>query len=1036
MIKTPPICRIVNPLIVYLLIAVSCLAASLPMLTRAQTTPTVSSSQAPLSIDGRIAEQNNRINQLQHLLRNKATLPTITLLLKRLPVSAENINEKIQNLSEATISTQTITDIVQLSDELKRAIEQHQAFLDKLQEGNKQLNSIDEQLTALQQLLSNPINQNNVSDNNQRRLLELSDTLTATVRPAFQNDISNTIQHIDLAKQAVSLLDVWKNHLTQKLGTSKSSTLQTKHLDVIKQQQKSNEAEIIRLTTTLNRQRHQLNLSEIEKLQTQIYQKQMQLWLLSIDASLLYALNELPTIVPNTQPDTLATVREHQHDRGTTSTPNTINNNIQLDSQFAIIQQVRPQIDRLYDEVKERQSELKQYIETSGPQPELTQALDQRLQTLGFQQLQLKQLQQQLEHRLSQHNQAALFTRNRLFLGDSLEQIMTNVGNAFVQIAFQVQISFKSLYQQVLLNPWQILLIAGITLLATYLIIRQLSRWITRSALKKGVEIGLIATLRKLFYALRRQAYLLIFLIFVSALVRFSETPSPSDSIIRTLVYTLIGFILWWEMTAIEVKLGTVEKRAAHRSNIVAVLLAVFVLLYSLSKLSAVSVAIVDFYGRALMLAMIIFVWVIQKNIARYLRGEQDHIHNKAYRIYRTAVTILPKAIIAVCLLGVIGFAQLAWLILSYIGMFVIYFTVISLGVVVLNIFRKKLKLASIKQFEHGAFIAQDIINPLSLLSKGLWILLCTALLSTAIGWYSGSSFLLVKLLQWLNTPLFSFGNNSISSFSLLLLIASPFILFRVARWLKTFSYHWLFAGINDLGVRSSLSIFSQYVAALIGVLITLKVVGIDLTSLAVFAGALGVGVGLGLQDIAKNFISGILLLIERPLRSGDWVAIDGSEGTVKSIGMRAITIETFDNQEVIIPNGNAISNSFTNYTHSNSLIRTVLYVGAGYTCDPEKVIQILNQILSHTDAILTEPRHQVVMWEYADSSINYRIQYYIDLNNSGLWETKTAVLKAIWYAFKANDIEIPFPQRDINFRNLLTTGVIDDLGQTQDDKP
>lgn len=205
---------------------------------------------------------------------------------------------------------------------------------------------------------------------------------------------------------------------------------------------------------------------------------------------------------------------------------------------------------------------------------------------------------------------------------------------------------------------------------------------------------------------------------------------------------------------------------------------------------------------------------------------------------------------------------------------------------------------------------------------------------------------------------------------------------------------------------------------------------------MAVFAGALGVGVGLGLQDIAKNFISGILLLIERPLRSGDWVAIDGSEGTVKSIGMRAITIETFDNQEVIIPNGNAISNSFTNYTHSNSLIRTVLYVGAGYTCDPEKVIQILNQILSHTDAILTEPRHQVVMWEYADSSINYRIQYYIDLNNTGLWETKTAVLKAIWYAFKANDIEIPFPQRDINFRNLLATGVIDDSGQAQDDKP
>lgn len=978
-----------------------------------QTIDATLTPQKPLSIDTEISKEQRRLEHLQSLLDEQSSLPKLSKLIQHAPVTATNIADKTLALSAETISAQQITAVVQLQEDIEQAIKKHQVYLSDLNNEQEQLEDIGEQLIAQQQLLSNPVNQDKVSESNQQLLPELLNTVNNTLKPSFQQAIEQEENQIHQAKETVSLLKNWQNNLTRILDAPKNTANSRENIN---QQKKALETEISQLTTELSRQREQLNLADIEKLQIQIYQKRSYLWLLSIDTDLL----QLMATVPTTAPD---------------NDSHSLNNKERLETSFSAIQSAQVRIENWENAVKTRQAELTKYTEVIGSQAELEQAYNKRLQTLGFQRLQLNQLLQQFEYQLSTQSQVALFAREALLPETSFSQTLSDVGNALVQVAFQIQISFKSLYRQILQNPWYILLIALTALLVTYFIVRVLNRWVTRTSLKRGADIGIIATLRKLFYAIRKQAYSLVFLVFVLALVRFSDTPSPSDSIICTLVYTLMGLILWWEMTAIEVRLGTITQHFARRGNRVAILLAVLILLYTLSKLSAVSPYIVSLYDKTLMLGMIAFVWVMQKNITRYLKGEQKHINNKAYRLYHTLIKILPKVIIAVCVLGVLGFSHLAWLILGYIAIVMLYFMTLAVGILLINILRKKLKLASIKRFEHGAFIAQDIINPLSTLSKGFWGLFCTALLFLSIGVYNGSAFVLIRFIKWLDTPLFSLGSNAISPFSVLLLIASPFILFRTAKWLRTFSYHWLFSGISDLGIRNSLSIFSQYVAALVGVLITLKIVGIDLTSLAVFAGALGVGVGLGLQDIAKNFISGILLLIERPLRSGDWVAIDGSEGTVKSIGMRAITIETFDNQEVIIPNGNAIGNSFTNYTHSNSLIRTVLYVGAGYSCDPAKVMKILEDILDKTQGVLKDPESKVVMWEYADSSINYRIQYYIDMDNSGLLEVKTAIFKAIWYDFKANDIEIPFPQRDIHFRNLLQSETPAISDKQSDDK-
>jgi potassium efflux system protein len=137
--------------------------------------------------------------------------------------------------------------------------------------------------------------------------------------------------------------------------------------------------------------------------------------------------------------------------------------------------------------------------------------------------------------------------------------------------------------------------------------------------------------------------------------------------------------------------------------------------------------------------------------------------------------------------------------------------------------------------------------------------------------------------------------------------------------------------------LHNSLAIFSQYAIILLGVLIGLNLLNINLTSLTVFAGALGVGIGLGLQNIANNFVSGLILLMERPVRILDWVTISNHEGKVSRIGMRFLTVTTWDNQDVIIPNADLISTPFTNWTLSDALVRTIFVVGSRIHIGPSR---------------------------------------------------------------------------------------------------
>ena len=265
-----------------------------------------------------------------------------------------------------------------------------------------------------------------------------------------------------------------------------------------------------------------------------------------------------------------------------------------------------------------------------------------------------------------------------------------------------------------------------------------------------------------------------------------------------------------------------------------------------------------------------------------------------------------------------------------------------------------------------------------------------------------------------LKRPLFSVGGTVISWAHALLISLMLLVVVGLGRWVRNITYRWAFLRIHDLGVRHSLSVLLQYAIVLIGLLIVLRTMGLNLTTFAVFAGAVGVGIGFGLKEIANNLVSGLLLLLERPLRSGDIVKIGANEGTVSEMGIRAVTMKTFDNMEVIIPNSEVVSNSFTNWTHSDTIVRTVLMVGTSYDAEPERAKDVLEGVIANQPAIVGEPPPWGLLWEFADSSIQFRVQDYVDVNRHSLLLTRSEVNFSIWQALKKAGIRIPCPQQDL----------------------
>jgi potassium efflux system protein len=219
-----------------------------------------------------------------------------------------------------------------------------------------------------------------------------------------------------------------------------------------------------------------------------------------------------------------------------------------------------------------------------------------------------------------------------------------------------------------------------------------------------------------------------------------------------------------------------------------------------------------------------------------------------------------------------------------------------------------------------------------------------------------------------------------------------------------------------DIGMRTAVSAALGYIGVSIALLVAISTLGIDLTKLALIAGALSVGIGFGLQNIVNNFVSGLILLIERPVKIGDWVVIGDIEGTVKQINVRSTLIETFNHADVIIPNSDLLQTALVNWTHRNRLGRVDIAVGVSYSSNVEKVEQALLACAEEHARILRWPAPQVLFMDFGASSLDFQLRVHIADIEERL-AVSSDVRKAVIRVFRAQNIEIPFPQTDVWMR-------------------
>lgn len=210
---------------------------------------------------------------------------------------------------------------------------------------------------------------------------------------------------------------------------------------------------------------------------------------------------------------------------------------------------------------------------------------------------------------------------------------------------------------------------------------------------------------------------------------------------------------------------------------------------------------------------------------------------------------------------------------------------------------------------------------------------------------------------------------------------------------------------------QASLTAALSYVSVLVALLVGLSVFGVNLRSLGLLVSALSVGLGFGLQHIVNNFISGILIMFERPFRIGDWIVVNDKEGIVYKINIRSTELETFDRAIVIIPNADIISGQLINWTLTDAGGRIAIDVGVGYDSDLNKALKTALDIAKSDPRVLTDPAPSAIVTEFADSAINIRLRCYLG-NILERSYVKSDLMIRLQQAFAANGIDIPFPQR------------------------
>jgi len=270
-----------------------------------------------------------------------------------------------------------------------------------------------------------------------------------------------------------------------------------------------------------------------------------------------------------------------------------------------------------------------------------------------------------------------------------------------------------------------------------------------------------------------------------------------------------------------------------------------------------------------------------------------------------------------------------------------------------------------------------------------------------------------------------TFGDNRISLLSIGKVLAAVLLVVVVSLWLARLVERWVMGSRHlSAGMRVGVTKFVRVMFLVVGVMVALQAVGINLSALTVFGGAVGVGLGFGLQRIASNFISGFILVSDRSIQPGDviTVQVQGGEerfGWVQELRARYIVVRDRDGVATLIPNENLIVNPVVNWSYGSKAIRIKIPVSISYSHDPERALELMVEAAQTSDRVLKTPEPVARLMAFGDSGVELELRVWIEDPEEGINNIRSDLNLAIWRVFRENRITIPFPQRDVHVKNL-----------------
>jgi len=404
-----------------------------------------------------------------------------------------------------------------------------------------------------------------------------------------------------------------------------------------------------------------------------------------------------------------------------------------------------------------------------------------------------------------------------------------------------------------------------------------------------------------------------------------------------------------------------------------------------------------QFWWQILVLVVAVVVAsIVSKRIQRLLQADKGGtgIRHLAVRSAQRVLWPLSSLLVVVCGRAILSWEAAPVLLLDILVPILLALAVVRVSAYVLR-----------KAFSSNPFL-QSSENALVIV---VWVLVILHL----VGW-------LPRILGVLDAMAVSLGDTRISVLSVIQFMLIVAVAFTLAIWISEAINRYMQKSAHiSPSMRVGISKFSRFLLLTLAFLLALNAVGINLSSLAIFGGALGVGLGFGLQKITSNFISGFILVLDRSIKPGDVITIGDKFGWVHELKARYIVVRNREGVDTLIPNENLIISEVINWSYMDRNIRMKIPVQISYDDDPEEALAILLSCANASPRVLTDPEPMVRLTEFADSGISLELRVWICDPENGFANVKSDINLAIWRGFKKAGITIPYPQRDLHIKQM-----------------